>query len=379
MAYPHPSGTAYPNVFEQPSREQVEELIGWVDPDNEASFLSLYADLTDPRHRHRIEERRDEVLAVLDVERGQAFEAALEEASESLGPAKSRQARGLAVFVSPEEGRARAVALAEPVETRVVWDTSPYIRPLARFVDDYEDIAIVLVDGDRATIHHVQAADPKRVYTGKTNLSSRHRSGGWSQMRYQRTRETELKRFLDDVVERLDRLVREERVQQVIIGGQGAVRDQLANRLPPRLMERLTTVEPVDLDDDTLPELLRRFAELGRLREEQGSREVLDNVLSLLERGELVSANPFEVARAARDGRVEILLVDDDSPPGGAKCEIHGTVFERGSTCPCGSEGTPVDLANEAVEWATRSDARTEFVDDPRLRDLGGLLALLRW
>lgn len=366
-------------MFERPSREQVEELADWVEQDAGASFLSLYVDLTDRSHRREIDRRREEVLAVLDEDRAKAFEDALDEATEALGPAKSREARGLAVVVSPEQDRARFFALAEPVRTRVVWDTSPYIRPLAQFVDDYEGLAIVLVDGDRATIHHVEAADADQVYSSKTNLSGRHRSGGWSQMRYQRTRETELNRFLDDVIDRLDRLVREEATQQVIIAGQGAVRDQLANRLPPRLLERLTSVEAVDLDDKDRPELLRRLTELGRLREDETSREALDSALSLLERGELVSASPFEVARAARDGRVELLLVDEDSHPGAAKCEAHETVFEREATCPCGSSGTPVDLANEAVEWASRSEARTEFLDDVRLRDLGGLVGVLRW
>lgn len=252
-------------------------------------------------------------------------------------------------------------------------------HPLARFLDDDEDLAVVIVDGRRASIHHVAAADPAQVFSRSVDLQGRHKKGGWSQMRYQRARETALDKFLDDVIARLDRLVQESDVDQVIIAGEGTVRDRLANRLGPRLMERLTAVEAVDLDEVPEQTLLRRLTEVGRMREDETSRETVGTVLGQLQRGELATADPFEVARAARDGRVELLVVDEDSQPGGAKCERHDTVFERGSTCACGDEGTPVDLANEAVEDASRSDARIEFAEDERLREAGGVAALLRW
>lgn len=366
-------------MSEPPARKDLEALARWVDEDNQATFISLYADLTDPKHRTLLERRRDEVTAVLAEDRLEAFEAAVDAALEELGPAKGQQARGVAVFGSPETDRWTSFRLAEPVTTRLVWDTSPYVRPLARFVDDYESIAIVLLDGDRATIHHVEAADPRQVFSDRANLASRHKKGGWSQMRYQRTRETELNRFLDGVVERLDQLAQGQGIRQVIIAGQGSVKDRLVNRLSPRLLERLTAVETVELDAVDEPALLRRLTDLGRLREDEDSRRAVSTVLEQLQRGELATADPFEVARAARDGRVELLVVDEGSHPGASKCEIHDTVFEHGATCACGDAGTEVDLANEAVEDATRSDARVEFVEDDRLREIGGLAALLRW
>lgn len=368
----------YP-VPEPPDREDVEALARWPTDTNQADVLSLYADLTDPRYRNALEERRSTVAGVLAPERVDAFEAAFEAATRELADVRGAGVQGAAVFVSPEQDRARGFGLAVPVTTRLVWDTSPYVRPLARFVDDYEDLAVVLVDGSRAQIHHVAGARPEHVLSRSVDLQGRHKKGGWSQMRYQRARQTAMDRFLDDVVDQLDRLVREHGIQQVIVAGQGTVHNRLAKRLPPRLLERLTAVEAVDLDEVHQPELMDRLTELARAREAEASREAVEAVLSRVERGELATADPFAVARAARDGRVELLVVDESARPGGAKCEVHDTVFERGGACPCGDAGTPVDLANEAVEDASRSDARVEFAESKRLRAAGGLAALLRW
>lgn len=128
-------------------------------------------------HRPRTpQEPRKTVAALLDAERGEAFQAAFEAAEEELAEVRSRRARGAAVFVSPERGRSRSFRLAQPVTIRLAWDTNPYVCPLARFVDDDEDVAIVLVDGQRASIHHVADADtPRRAPgSGKAQPSSGH-------------------------------------------------------------------------------------------------------------------------------------------------------------------------------------------------------------
>jgi len=366
-------------MFEPPNRDDVETLARWVDEDNTARYLSLYADLNDRKRRDVLEDRREEIQAVLNPERVDAFDQAFEAAVDELGPIKSKGHRGVAVFASPENDRLHAFGLAEPVTNRLVWDTSPYVRPLARFVDDYEGLAIVLVDGSQVAIHHVESARPEKVFRSSANLQGRHKKGGWSQMRYQRARETELNRFLDETIARLGRLAQEDDVDQVLVAGRGQVRDQLVNRFPHRLLERVTEVQTVDLDDWDDGELLRSLTEVGRAREAESSREATTLVLDRLARGELAVANPFEVARAARDGRAELLVVDEESNPGASKCETHDAYFEKGATCSCGSEDTPVDLANEAVEDASRSDARVEFLTDERLRQVGGVAALLRW
>lgn len=368
---------------EIPEPEDIEALADRVDPDSREVFLSVHADLEAPGLKEQLGRRHDEIVSALEgsPELLENFQAAWEQARELLDGMVDQAARGASVFTSPEHGLAEGFALAEPVETSVVLDSSPYVRPLARFLDSYEDLAVMLVDGEHATIHLVEAGRAQQVTEAETDLAGRHTKGGLSQMRFQRHRETELRRFLDEVIDRLERLVREEDVEQVFIAGSGQVKDQLANRLPPQLADRVTAVEAVDLDEDPSEGLLAGFVELSLEQEAESSLQAVDALRAGLKRGELATTDPFEVARAARDGRVDLLVVLEGHHPAGAKCEEHETVFEQGDRCECGASGTPVDLANEAVEDVAGADGRVEFVEGevPVLAKAGGVGALLRW
>lgn len=371
-----------PAMPDVPRPDDVETLAGWVDETSRETYVSVYVDLTDPGHRDELARRRREIRTALeDGEATDRFDTAWDDAVEELEAlTRTADADGAAVFTSAVDDRREAFALAEPLPTRVVWDSSPYVRPLARFLDAYEDLAVVVVDGDRAAIHLVEAARAREVEERSTDLQGRHSKGGWSQMRFQRRRQAALEGFLDETVEHLRRLVEEEDVQRIMVAGSGQVKDQLVNRLPPRLADRVATVEDVDVDPGS-KELVERFVEQGRKLEAEGSGQAVQALKAALKRGELAVMGPFETVRAARDGRIELLVAATGTEPGAAKCEAHATFFEQGDRCSCGSEGTPVDLINEAVEYVARADGRIEFVDAdaPFLEAMGGVGALLRW
>jgi hypothetical protein len=97
--------------------------------------------------------------------------------------------------------------------------------------------------------------------------------------------------------------------ERIVVAGPGQTKDRFANRLPDRLTERVIAVE--DIEDAGAEGALRRFVELGRAHEAPSSRAVA-------------------AARAAREGRVDLLVVRDGLDAGGAECEAHEAFFEVG-------------------------------------------------
>ena len=353
----------------------VRDLAGRHDPHGEDTYLSVYADL-DGLHGPALRHRVQEVRAALPPADRAAFEKAWEEAEAEMQAAPAGTP-ALAVFAAPAHGLRRAVSLAGRVGTVLVLDSSPYIRPLARFVAADRPFALVLLDGERASIHTIVEGVAERAAGVTTDLIGRHRRGGMSQLRFQRRRRGQADRFLDDVADRLRGVMDEEGLERIVVAGPGDAKTRLLARLPPPMRDRVEAVEAADLEDEGI---MARMVALGRAAVREDDEAALATLRAEVRRGGLAVTGSFATVRAVRDGRVEALFVEKDRHAGGAKCEAHQSYFEKDGACDaCGASGNEVDLIEEAVEHALRTDAATAFLDDPFLHEVGGVAALLRW
>ena len=359
----------------------LRELAGLYDDQNEDVYLSLYVDLSDKGHEATLRRRARSISSALsDREQIKNFERGLDTALASISALESK-GRSAVAFIHIDGDFLRVGSLGARVETTMVLDASPYILPLARFADEYEEFLLVLIDGQHAEIHHVEQARAEQVGEASHSSLGRHKRGGWSQMRYQRIREGVVQRFYDEVCEQLDSLLLSEGDMRIIIAGPGPAKQQFRDRMSKRSESLIIAVEDMDMDSTPHDSIISRFTELARL--EEGMREQVD--IARLRRellsGTLATTGIYDVLQAAEDGRLETLLVLEGHQQPGVKCEPCNTYMRTASQqCPrCGGEGNEVELMNEVTEAAIRISAHVEFTDDPLLRDLGGVAALLRW
>lgn len=356
------------------------KLAALADPDSADTYLSLYADRTDARHRTLLEARARDIRAALaDRAKVRDFDRAFASALRAIDGLP--EGRGAAVFASPAHGFLDARSLAVPVETRLVLDSSPYIRPLAAIADDYEAFVLVLLDGASGAVWLVDEGRGEERGEASMDLIGRHRHGGMSQRRYQRHRQGRVEAFYDEIAGIVDDLVRRGEARRVIVAGPGHPKREFVARLPKAAAERVVAVVDVDFRDAPDAHVVRSFLDLALAIDSKEAAAAVATFRSELLKDDLATTGPFEVARAATEGRVALLLVLKDAAAGGAKCERDSTFFPQGARCGvCGGAGTDVDLLNEAVEGALKADSRVEFVeDDDFLRSVGGVGALLRW
>src|SRR5688572_1857254 len=264
---------------------------------------------------------------------------------------------------------------------RLVVSERPHVYPLARLIDQYRRYAVVLADTNRAQIF-VFAAGKAVEQNDIENVKTKHTSvGGWSQSRYQRHEENYHLHHAKEVVDALERTVREEQIEHVILAGDEAVViPLLKEQMSKELLEKV--IDTISLGIDTpehelLEETLTAFSRHDSLTDMQQVERLLGEF-----RGDnLAVAGVPDTLAALSNGQVEEMLI---------VAAVDSLKFDEEEVRKVlkvyGADDIPETLdaravADELIRRANQmSAARTTFVEDAtRLEQLGGVGALLRY
>jgi peptide chain release factor subunit 1 len=267
------------------------------------------------------------------------------------------------------------------LKEQVILNSSPYVRPLAEFLDEYETFCIVLLDHRAAKIFLVAGANIAQVDQARGDIKNHVRKGGWSQQRYERRRDKQIHNYCHEIAGRLEKLAKEEPFEELIIAGDKVLIQELQGQLTAQMKQRLAAAEPVRAglsDQELLEELYPSFMQEER-REE---RQLYEAIREECFREGRAATGPLAVLAKLKEGRVNHLLVDRELKLKGFRCREceflgHGIPGD----CPhCKGDVFEVDLVNEMVELGAQTGAKAEFADAiDGLTVWGGVAALLRY
>jgi peptide chain release factor subunit 1 len=361
----------------------IKNLSEIYDSGSRESFVSLYMNLEKTNERF-IEKRKKACRSVLkgNSELIGNFDKTMQNIEKYLGMnGREHGQKGLAIFASNEYEFFRAYKLGVPVDDLMVVDASPYIRPLAKLVEDYETFGLVILDNHRARIYVVSSGrieDKDRI---AEDIMKKHKKGGMSQARFQRLRLGAIEHFLKEVSEEMVRLFSKDNVVRIIIAGPGNAKIMLKNFLPKELKYEI--LDLIDMDFDEADGYLVSKAEEIILEDEKetASKNVARLKDEILKHG-LAVYGLEEIIDAVKNGSIELLLISNGYRLRGWICE-KCQLFDSGikDKCPnCNGKVAEVDVIEEIIEFAERTGTKVEFVDDNSiLRDLGGVGGLLRF
>jgi peptide chain release factor subunit 1 len=354
--------------LETPLREPLDRLARF-EPSDDAPVLSLYLDMRpdETGHRHYESFLRKVVPERAGTLSGSAltsFERDVDRVTAFLQSDVRRSANGVAVFAcAARTDFFEALQLDVPLaRNSLSLGPVPHLYPLARLNDQYPRYAALLVNTNSARlfVFGLGRTEAHREVIGvKTKRTS---VGGWSQARYQRHVENFHLLHMKEVVDVLDRVVREEALTRIVISCDEVARPLLMEQLPKHLSEKV--IDRLSLDMHT-PEhrVLAETLDALRHREAEGDNEHVQAMLDAWRAGGLGVAG-LDQTRVALDMRqVEELLITADAASLNAKA---GTDAET--------------LANQLVSKAQQTSARIRFIDDPALlAAVGGVGAILRF
>ncbi len=275
----------------------------------------------------------------------------------------------------------KAVALPVEIKDGIFIDSSPFIRPLAEFQDEYENVAVVVADNKKASVYVVSSGVSESEETIKGNVKNHVRKGGWSQQRYERRRDKQLLHYARDIIEALERLGKQEAFRRIMLVGSKETLRVIRENLPAQF-EDMVMQKAVDLSrgEGALNEDIQ---ELCEQRERFSEQRLWDRIRAEYLRGGLGIVGLSDVLNAVRAGRVESMIVDRSYTPKGRRCRKCETLaLGVGESCPsCGSDSVfEVGMVNEIVELLKQSGGEVDFADPiDSLIECGEIAALLRY
>jgi len=267
----------------------------------------------------------------------------------------------------------------------------PHLYPLARLESQSPRYAALVTDTNSAHIFVISAGElvaDREVKNVKTRGTSQ---GGWSQARYQRHIENFHLQHAKEVVDALDRLVRDEDITHILISCDEVTLPILREQLPKPLAEKV--VDHLRLEAHAAAaEVLKASMEAMNKINAQTDREKVDAAIGAYRAGGLGVVGPEDTLAALIKGQVEELLIAADMqrmrpvPVGtavgrGKEASVSEPVLEPVSAGePAGVPPETVRLADELVAKAKQTAARITFIEDPELlSEYGGVAALLRF
>lgn len=268
------------------------------------------------------------------------------------------------------------VQLNAPMEGhRLHVSDRPHLYPLARLTDQYLPYAALIADTNAARLFVF--ARGATMHSGQVTGTKVSRSsvGGWSQARYQRHVENYHLHHAKELVDAVERVVREDGVEQIVLAGDDVIMPVLRDQLPGHLTGRIIDVLRLGI---TTPEHEILQATTEALRELDGRTDAqqVSHLLDQYRAGQLAVVGAQATIAALTLGQVDTLLVSaspdevyDDTDAGAPAADV---------TDANSSGGTPI--AEQVVRLARRTGAEISFIEDSTLlADVGGVGAMLRY
>jgi len=261
--------------------------------------------------------------------------------------------RGVAVFACGPAGLFETVRVKRALESRVVIDSTPYVEPLVQATAG--GLWCVLLANRRmariftGTPEHLEETD--RV---EDNVHSQHQQGGWSQARYQRAVDEDVRDHLAHTAEVVFDLFKREGFEHLIIGAPEETVGDLEGHLHPYLRERLAGQVRLDVENSSPDDVRAAAGDCIAEYERRRERALLDRLEHGLGAGGRAAAGVDDVLGALEEGRVDTLLLSEGFRAGGG-------------------------VAERAMEKALESSADVVVVRHHDIAEHDGIAAVLRY
>ena len=350
--------------------EFIRELSDIYDKDSNDTYVSVY--LNKDTDKKFINRRVKACESILKGEELKNFSNSMEKIYDIL---KKNRRKNIAIFASHKHLFLRYLLLYVKTKNLLIVDSSPYLRPLARIHDEWESFTLLLVNSNYAKIFSISMGQVENTKQLSADIMNKHKKGGFSQARFNRLRKGAIQEFLSEVIEALQQRADE----RIIIAGPGQAKLQLKSMLPKNLEDYIVEIIDVNIDDEK--ELLKESIHLISEKEKLKSHESVQHLKQEILKDGLAAYGIEETMDAVKNGQAELLIIEKDCKLTGWICE-HCQLVEEGTseTCSnCGKKTSKVDVLEEILEFAERTDADIEFTDDEEISKLGHIGAILRF
>jgi len=372
-----------------PLREHLDRLSSF-EPSEDAPVLSLYLDAQPDQHGR---DNYDAWLRKTLSERARTFKGQARESFDQdvarittfLAEDARRSANGLVMFACAARGLFDTIQLDVPFDDHWLFIGSvPHLYPLARLNDQFPRYAALLVDTNSARLFVFGLGATESGQDVRNVKTKRTSQGGWSQARYQRHLANFHLQHLKEVADTLERVVRDEAINQIVLACDEVTKPTLLEQLPQQIAEKIVDIVRLDIN---APErdVLATTLETLRGHDATTDAEHVEALIGAWRANGLGVVGPEACLQALAMGQVEELLITATPSllkrPESLPAPVAPGPVEVDTSAPAaGLDSDQVKVSDELVTKAQQTGARIRFIEDPNLlANVGGVGALLRF
>jgi len=186
----------------------------------------------------------------------------------------------------------------------------PYTEPLHDILEINYDVLLIVLDHKEAMLRHHKGEDILQHAKIKTYLKGKHSKGGWSQGRFERLRDLQIKHFFNKVKECLKNFNLAQ-IELILLAGPGlAKKEFMQSYINKNLIKKTRIIEGIYFstpDDNITTKVINALDHLRKQLEIQQ----LQKVEARVKKG-LAEKENSKIHAALRTGAVDILLIASD-------------------------------------------------------------------
>ena len=375
-------------VSVQPFSQRMETLAAF-EP-SPFPVISLYLSLSpnqNGRESHdqfmrKVLSDRAKALPAESPER-ESFERDAERIRKFLDGEKQQSWQGLAIFACSGADLFEAIPLETPFDDHWMFvGSAPHLYPLAKLNDTYPRYAAVSLDMNKARIQVFSLAAAERAEQVVSDKTRRTSKGGWSQARYQRRADNVHTNHMKEVVDMLGKVVREEKIDQIVIAGDDVAVAKLREQLPVELADKIVDVVKLQRNAQDASFLEATFDAI-RVKDAETDAEKVAELIGEWQSGGLGVAGPEATLRAFELGQVDELIITgsvESLKPVQKLPDAAPAEMQADTSAATGIDEARLKLSAELIKLAQQTSARIRFIEDAGLlAEVGGVGALLRF
>ncbi len=320
----------------------------------------------------------------------ESFDRDVEKINEYLASELRPESNGVAVFACAGAGDFFEAAQFEaPIEHhRLYIYNQPHLYPLARLAGQFPRYAVLVADTNRARLFVFGRGKTLKTEDVQNVKTRRSQVGGWSQMRYQRHLENYHLQHAKEVAEALERTLREDNIEHVILAGDEVIIPLLKEQFPKAVAEKVVDALSLAIDAPE-HEILEASAEAMREHDAETDAEKVEQLLNDYRAGGLAVVGSQDTLEALSMGQVEELIItarqqhvegDREDVAILSDSEVVEPVVAGADGAVANIDADSLIVADDLVTRAQQTSARITFVEDPALlAEVGGVGAILRY
>lgn len=293
----------------------------------------------------------------------------------------AKGAHGIAIFACEPAGLFEVLRLQEAVRAAVVVNDAPWLDPLVGRRRRRRCLALVSRRALRVLLDD-EAGHLREVTEIVDDVHGQHDQGGWSQARYQRSIEEEVRGHVERAAATLFELHRREPFDLLAVGATAELWPEVERALHPYLREGTLGRFDVDVEHAGPEEALAAARPLLDAAERRELERLLARLQAGLASGDRAVAGLDAVLAALTERRVETLLFEAGYSAAGFAAPAIGWLGTDAAACPAGADAAqPQDnVLHEAIaSTLLQAGEVAPLRDRPELGPHGGIAALLRF